>query len=263
MSGKTITPTLGEKSFSCPHCGAIAHQTWYKLYTEGYSKDNGPWMPGSDLIERIEKNRELDDKQTLVSFFKRKMTKELFREPHQNSSYLSIELVNLHASLCYSCDKYSLWIADDLLYPTNPSEVLPNEDMPEDVKLEFLEAAKIVDKSPRGAVALLRLCVQRLMPHLGLQGKKIDDDIGELVKRGLDGRIQKALDVVRVVGNNAVHPGQIDLRDDKTTASKLFGLVNIIVEAMISTPKHIDAMYGTLPEGALAAIEKRDQLKAK
>ena len=52
------------------------------------------------------------------------------------------------------------------------------------------------------------------MVHLELKGKNIDDDIGALVKRGLDARIQKALDVVRVVGNNAVHPGQIDLRDD-------------------------------------------------
>ena len=39
MSGKTITPTLGSKSFSCPHCGAIAHQTWYCLFVEGYEKD--------------------------------------------------------------------------------------------------------------------------------------------------------------------------------------------------------------------------------
>ena len=78
------------------------------------------------------------------------------------------------------------------------------------------------------------------------------------MKRGLDARIQKALDVVRVIGNNAVHPGQVDLRDDKVTATELFKLVNLIVEAMIATPKHIEAMYGALPEGALKAIEKRD-----
>jgi hypothetical protein len=58
-------------------------------------------------------------------------------------------------------------------------------------------------------------------------------------KNGLDGRIQKALDVVRVIGNKAVHPGQIDLRDDKATASKFFALVNLIVEATITSPKHV------------------------
>jgi hypothetical protein len=62
-----------------------------------------------------------------------------------------------------------------------------------------------------------------------------------------------------VVGNNAVHPGVIDLKDDKPTAIKLFNLVNLIVEAMISTPKHIAAMYETvIPDAAKAQIAKRD-----
>jgi Domain of unknown function (DUF4145) len=99
------------------------------------------------------------------------------------------------------------------------------------------------------------------MAHLELKGKNLNDDIGALVKRGLDPRIQRALDVVRVIGNNAVHPGQIDLRDDKATAAKLFDLVNLIVEAMIAAPKHIQAMYEALPERVLAAIEKRDGAK--
>ena len=61
-----------------------------------------------------------------------------------------------------------------------------------------------------------------------------------------------------VIGNEAVHPGQIDLRDDVATAEELFALVNIIADAMISQPKHIEAMYARLPEGKRAAIERRD-----
>ena len=129
--------------------------------------------------------------------------------------------------------------------------------MPQDIRTDFIEASAIVDQSPRGAAALLRLCIQKLMVHLGHKGKSIDEDIGALVKQGLDGRIQKALDVVRVIGNNAVHPGQIDLRDDKAMAIKLFNLVNLVVEATIATPKHIQTLYSALPEGALKAIEKR------
>ena len=63
------------------------------------------------------------------------------------------------------------------------------------------------------------------MPLLGEKGKKIDDDIASLVRKGLEPDIQQALDVVRVTGNNAVHPGQIILEDDKATAVALFELV--------------------------------------
>jgi hypothetical protein len=106
-----------------------------------------------------------------------------------------------HASRCYRCGGISLWRADELIYPLNHISIAPNEGMPADVKADFIEANEILDKSPRGAAALLRLCIQKLMIHLGEKGDKINDDIASLVRKGLDPRIQKALDVVRVVGN--------------------------------------------------------------
>ncbi len=78
------------------------------------------------------------------------------------------------------------------------------------------------------------------------------------MKKGLDPRVQKALDIVRITGNNAVHPGELDLRDNRETAEKLFGFLNLIADIMISQPKAIDAVYGDLPQGALDQIEKRD-----
>jgi len=105
---------------------------------------------------------------------------------------------------------------------------------------------------------LLRLCIQKLCKELGAGGENINKDIGGLVKNGLDSRIQKALDVVRVTGNNAVHPGTMDLTDDNELVNKLFKLVNLIVEEMITKPKEIDTLYGALPESAKQAIEKRD-----
>lgn len=261
MSGKTVTPALGEKSFSCPHCGALSHQTWFKSYLDGYRKDQAPSMPVPDVLNRVRAHRELENKDKLIEYFQRIIAKEIFIEKGDTTVYLNSELVNLHVCRCYSCEAFSLWVADDLVYPETAFVIAPNEDMPPEIKSDFTEAASIVDQSPRGAAALLRLCLQKLTAHLGLKGKNLDDDIGALVKKGLDARIQKALDVVRVVGNQAVHPGQIDLRDDKATATKLFNLVNVIVEATISTPKHIDAMFETLPDGALKAIEKRDGIK--
>jgi hypothetical protein len=64
---------------------------------------------------------------------------------------------------------------------------------------------------------------------------------------------------VRVVGNNAVHPGSLDMKDNIETANKLFALVNLIAEVMISQPKHVEAMYDSLvSDRAKEAIQKRD-----
>ncbi len=61
-----------------------------------------------------------------------------------------------------------------------------------------------------------------------------------------------------MIGNDAVHPGQIDLRDDRETALELARLVNIITDVTISQPKHIEAMYEKL--FALALL-RRQSLK--
>jgi hypothetical protein len=41
-------------------------------------------------------------------------------------------------------------------------------------------------------------------------------------------------------------------------AESLFRLINLIVENMISQPKHVDEVYASLPEAARKAIENRD-----
>ena len=59
-------------------------------------------------------------------------------------------------------------------------------------------------------------------------------------------RVQQALDGVRVTGNNAVHPGQIEM-DSGEAVSQLFVLVNLIGEYMISMPKRVSDLYDGLP----------------
>ncbi len=70
--------------------------------------------------------------------------------------------------------------------------------------------------------------------------------------------VQQSLDIVRVIGNEAVHPGVIDLKDGRDTALSLFDLVNAIADQMISHPKHVKSMYEKLPENKRQAIEARD-----
>ncbi len=115
-----------------------------------------------------------------------------------------------------------------MIYPNLSNAPLPIDEMPEDVKEVFIEARNIVNLSPRGASALLRLALQLLMPHLGERGKDLNQDIGNLVDKGLEVKIQKTLDSVRVIGNESIHPEQLDLKVDQKTALILFKLLNLM-----------------------------------
>lgn len=168
------------------------------------------------------------------------------------------ELRILGSSFCHHCKKSSIWINDTIFFPDNANSPFPNPEMPESVKKIYLEAASINNKSPRGAAALLRLALQVLCKELGEKGNNINEDIGELVKKGLPGIVQQSLDIVRVTGNEAVHPGQIDT-DNPGTVNQLFDLTNVIVEYMIALPKKVSGIYNSLPPEKLKGIEERDK----
>ena len=61
----------------------------------------------------------------------------------------------------------------------------------------------------------------------------------------------------RVTGNNAVHPGDLALKEDTGTAMALLPLINLVVERRIAMPKRIEEMFVNLPPSALKAIKKR------
>lgn len=237
MMPKSIPPQLGLNSFSCPHCGAIAHQNWYTLYFPSSGSSGPAVLRYEEVKQHIARIEDEDNRGAANKFLERLKKHSLTYDVIQFGHSCDREMVNLAVSYCFSCQGFGVWIADKLLYPAVITEIEPQEDMPDEIKEDFIEAASVVDMSPRGSAALLRLCIQKLMAVLGEKGKNIDDDIGSLVKKGLRIEIKQALDVVRVIGNNAVHPGQIDLKDDKATALRLFDLVNLIVETMISAPK--------------------------
>ncbi len=161
-------------------------------------------------------------------------------------------------SKCDNCQAITIWRGDDIIYPPFGAALPPNPDMPADAREDYEEAAAISSMSPRAAAALLRLAIQKICIALGQPGKNLNKDIGALVAEGLPSRTQQALDTVRVIGNHAVHPGKIDLNDDRKLVNALFKLVNFITEKMFTEPKQLDELYEALPEGNLEQIEKRD-----
>ena len=168
------------------------------------------------------------------------------------------DVTDLQYAECDYCSKYSIWQSGKLAIPDSSPAPLPNPDLPEDIKKDYDEARSIITRSPRGAAALLRLCLQKLCEFLGESGKDLNKDIASLVNKGLNPKIQKSLDIVRVIGNESVHPGKIDLGDRPETALQLCHIVNIIADTMISQPKMINGLYEQLPETKREQIEKRD-----
>jgi hypothetical protein len=159
---------------------------------------------------------------------------------------------------CQHCIQNTLWIRDKMYFPDTGTAPYPNSEMPEPVKKLYEEAASIQLKSPRGAGALLRLAIQVLCKELGEPGNDINKDISMLVKKGLPEIVQQSLDIVRVTGNDAVHPGQIDT-DNPEVVNNLFKLINLIIEYMIALPKEVSGIYGQLPKNKLDGINVRDK----
>lgn len=166
-------------------------------------------------------------------------------------------------STCQLCDKYSVWVGEEMIYPKKILVDDPNYDLPDDIKKDYLEAAKIISDSPRGAAALLRLATEKLIDHIKPGGESLFIKIGKLVKEeGLNEKLQKSLDVVRVVGNNAVHPGQINSKDNAEVVLKLFKIINFIADKMITEPKEIDCLFNeNTSENEKESIVKRDLKK--
>lgn len=164
-------------------------------------------------------------------------------------------------SKCTHCDEICYWYQGRMIVPSEAPVPPHHHDLPDVCVSDYNEARDIVARSPRAAAALLRLTIQKLLIELGEKGKNINDDIGSLVAKGLPVEVQQALDYCRVVGNNAVHPGEIDLNDNPEVANSLFEMINFIVEVRISQPKKVAELYNILPAGALKAVEKRDGTK--
>lgn len=256
------TPLVSRTAFACPHCGAYTTQFWYKVFVDEYDKPSRtPVILESRAIDAIRQDTNITEPQRegFLAFARKLVAGKPFLEKSDENPYKPPIAHNLNLARCYNCKEIAVWVHDRMVYPAKKIDIQPNEDLPEHVVALFDEARAIVSESPKGAAALLRLCMQHLCIELGEPGKNLNTDIANLISKGLNPLVQQALDVVRVVGNDSVHPGEINLNDDRKTAVELFRLVNVVAEQMISHPKKVKALYAeVLPEGKREQIERRD-----
>lgn len=222
MDDKYKQPKFQEKGFTCPNCSAYTQHVWNStLVNETYGDFCGSYGPMSSAQK----------------------------------------VTPLYVCKCSMCGYISFWYKKELIWPLNTGVQSANSEMPNDIKELYDEAASIIELSPKGSCAILRLALQILCDRLvnKPENTPVDKAIAELVKNGLPVAIQQAMDTVRIVGNEAVHPGQINVDDNKEIAYTMFKLMNFIVEKMIVEPKNIEAIYMTMPEKKIEAIKDRDK----
>lgn len=156
-------------------------------------------------------------------------------------------LGGIRATWCIECKKQIIAHYSNILFPKVSMVDIPHEDLPEDIKKDYCEAMNVLIDSPRSSCALLRLAIEKLCKELDCEGDNLNDNIAELVQRGLPPGVQESLDVIRVVGNNAVHPGFININDDPEIAVAMFKLIDLITEKMITEPRKVKSLFDSLP----------------
>ncbi len=243
-----MIPKYGNKKFQCPHCNTVATQEWFTA------------SKASNAATNIIKHLYLGYRPSIDDRSQENITR--FLENIENSfinNFYKFIPNGFSVATCISCNEFTLWVDKDIVYPKKTTLPPPNVDLNEDIKALYIEASSILIDSPKGSTALLRLALQKLLEQVGESGKNINNDIKALVAKGMNPKIQKALDLLRVIGNNAVHPGQINLDDNAEVAQKLFGVLNFIAEELITKPKELEKLYADLiPNETQDHIKQRD-----
>lgn len=237
-----VVPEYGGNGFTCPNCQAYSHQDWNEVLKSGKKHVGHGLFLG---LRRPEKVMSVFDKSSTYS-----------ENDEAVEEYLTDNAIAI--STCFKCFKEAFWIEGKLIYPHFSDAPPAHIDMPEEVKEVYNEAKGILDLSPRASAALLRLALEKLLPLVGAEGKNINSMIGDLVSKGLSEDVQNALDGLRVIGNEAVHPGTINIQDNKDVSKALFEILNFIVYRLVTEKKRIKKIYGLIPDQKIEGIDKRD-----
>lgn len=164
----------------------------------------------------------------------------------------------VHTAKCKRCGRLTIWHNKKKVYPRKGSVSKPAKDMPEEIKEQFNEARAVFEESPQAAGGLLRVCLEKLLEHLEAEGGTSHDKIGYLVDNGLNEEIQKAMDSVRLIGNDHSHSGEIFMNDSREAVSSMFDLINTVVIREITEPKNIDEIWDKVPDNKKKGVKDRD-----
>ena len=234
------------KSFTCPHCGVVATQTWSNDKSLLKGLFNHQYQMFLDYRDKID-----DHSQKRIRDFLNGIKPE----------FLSAINRPYFLATCTNCENFSFWVDEKMIYPLVLTSSPSHGDMPKNVKKTCGEARQVQPYSVRASAVLLRVSLEQLTAHLGEMEGNLYTRIENIKEKGLPSQVIESLDIIRKYGNEGgAHAGVIDLegKDNDDILHRLFMLVNFIVEKTITENKEIEELTARLPEAKKAGIENRD-----
>lgn len=94
---KEIVPQLGLNSYSCPHCGALAHQHWFHVFPDSFDRKARPGVVEREMIDKFIKNlaEDGDNRGRWEDLYRRFKKNEVTHEVLSHGSNSSWRMMNM------------------------------------------------------------------------------------------------------------------------------------------------------------------------
>ncbi len=245
---KYVPPGPDKEGFTCPRCGVLAQQKWYRL-----RYDPGGWIDRiSEWAGAISTKWE-HDLLTVRDYPLGPFLSQVSKLP--SALIPVIESQNhLNIAFCQHCNGFTLWLGNAMIYPRVGEAPPPHEDMPPRIRELYDEARGVLPASPRASAALLRVALEGLLEEAGYRQGRLAD---RLEKAREDGKLSadtyNLAETLRYAGNAAAHyePWKIDPsegKEDREMFYHLFDFVNEVTEELIAKPKRLGEMARKIDE---------------
>lgn len=150
---------------------------------------------------------------------------------------------------------------DELIFPKFTSRFVEPE-VPEEYKKDFLEAAAIVNLSPKASAAVSRRLLQHILREIfKLKQKSLAQEIDSFLKlKNIPSYLGEAVDAVRNIGNFAAHPSKDTntgaiVEVEPTEAEWLLEVLDSLFDFAFVQPERLKAKKDAL-NAKLAAMGK-------
>ncbi len=139
---KYVPPAIDQVAFNCPHCGALAKQSWFSVHVEALKKDETPLRCDPELAKQFGEIDDPEAREQLQRWAEQMIAGRPFI--HRDKMYCDETMYSVSVSRCFSCNDISIWINDRIAWPSGGEADLPNPDLPNDVRDDYESKSSVI-----------------------------------------------------------------------------------------------------------------------